>query len=322
MSITSVPLNEAGAPPAGGPPKGYSHQFHAEAHALSGELRAPIRQVIEPHVPVELNDERGGHLTRFTEDVSIEGLITLNKAHTRVSGSKSEKHEAWVTLSTTVVEGFNVFEVITADRVVAQVSTEHTYVNGHVPSVTFLGTKFENLKVSGIPVVVKYNFGVCGTKPKDDTEPYVSNRDLLEKTEKRVQKIVDSGFLFGEGKKLYDKRLAEIRQLIREKKGHRLTCSLVESIDITEVQKQIPNVKTVGHVLVIPDFGAVSLGEIEVGLEKPKPSRANRPLPGAHNGNSAMSNYFELTMLNMELGCVGTASIKGVQTKTNGNTSP
>jgi len=299
----------------------HCHQFHAEAHALSGELRAPIKQNIEPHVPIELNDERGGHLTRFTEDVNIEGLVSFKRAHTRVSGSKSPKHAAWVTLSTTIVEGLNVFEVVTADRVVAQVSTEHAFEGGHVPRVTFLGTQFENLQVCGIPVKPRFNFGVCGDKPEKD-ESYLSNTSFVTETRKRLEKILDSGHLFGQAKEQYDKRLATIKNLANTGKRS-ITCSLVESIDISDLRKQLPGVETVGHVIVIPDFGTVSLGEVEVGIELPKPSKAASRLNcGSGNGEPRFSNYFELTMFNFELGCVGNASIKSAQSRTNGTTSP
>lgn len=300
------------------------HQFHAEAHALSGELRAPIKQKIERHVPVELNDERGGHLTRFTDDVDIEGLISFRKAHTRVSGSKSLKHEAWVTLSTTIVEGLNVFEVLTIDRVVAQVSTEHAIVYGHVPSVTFLGTKFENIKICGIPIYPKFNFGIVGARPKQDDLSYLTKTDLVKETRDRVKRIVDSGLLFGKAKEQYDERLAEIKDVLNpDVGGRKITCSLVESIDITELRKQIPDVEAVGHVIVIPNFGAVSLGEIEVGVEDPRPSMAAvRQSSGSSNGKPRKSNYFELTMVNLELGCVGDASAKAAQSKTNGQSYP
>jgi hypothetical protein len=299
----------------------YWHQFHAEAHALSGELKAPIKQVIEPHVPIELNDERGGHLTRITEEVSIEGLISFRAAHTRVSGSKSLKHEAWVTLSTSILEGLNVFEIITADRVVSQVSTEHAFVDGHVPRVTFLGTKFENLQVCGIPVTVHYNFGVCGDKPDRD-QSYLTNKDFVTDTLNRVDRIHKSGYLFGAAEKQYDERLQSIKQH-QKKEGRSITCSLVESIDIRNVKKQIPGVETIENVIVIRDFGTVSLGEIEVGLEAPKPSNHSRRREAeATNGHPMMSNYFQVTMLNMELGCVGTGSVKIGASKTNGTTNP
>src|ERR1700741_818649 len=184
----------------------YWHQFHAEAHALSGELRAPVKQAIEPHVPIELNDERGGHLTRITEEVSIEGLISFKAAHTRVSGSKSLKHEAWVTLSTSILEGLNVFEILTADRVVAQVSTEHLFVNGHIPRVTFLGTKFENLRICGTPVPVRYNFGVCGDRPAED-KSYLTKQTFVTAARNRVKRILNSGPLSDAAAKQYHERL-------------------------------------------------------------------------------------------------------------------
>jgi hypothetical protein len=300
------------------PPTHHYHQFHATAHALSGHVRAPINQRIERHVPIELNDERGGHLTRFTDDVSIEGLISVKKARTRVSGSASPKHQAWVTLSTTVLEGLNVFEVITADRVVGQVSTEHAFDNGHIPTVTFLGTRFENLRVCGVEVNVTYKFDVCGDKPDGDKDSYLTKKGFLEATQSKVQKIVQSGFLFGEAAKQYDRRLEDITRLMKEGKGCSITCSLVESIDIKKVQERIPKARTVGHVIVIPDFGAVSLGEVRVGVEQPTPGRSSRSM----NGNPQASNYFELTMLNMELGCVGNASVQVGKNKSNGTTNP
>ena len=215
-----------------------SHEFHAEAHVLSGELKHPIEQKIEPHVPVALKDERGGHLTRFTEDVSIEGLISFKRGHTRVSGSKSLKHQGWVTLSTSTLEDLNVFEVITADRVVAQVSTEHPYHNGHVPHVTFLGTKFENLQVGGFPLKLTLNFGVCGKKPEGD-KSYLEDSEFLRGIREQVASIAKAGFLPEKVQKQYDERLTEMDRLIEQNRdgeaSHeraRVTCSLVKSIDI------------------------------------------------------------------------------------------
>jgi hypothetical protein len=321
-STTTATLGKSSPP---NPPAGYSHQFHAEAHVLSGELRAPIKQTVEKHAPVALQDERGGHLTRFTEDASIEGLIHFRTGHTRVSGSKSQKHEAWVTLSTSVLEGLNVFEVITADRVVAQVSTEHPYVHGHVPSVTFLGSKFENLQVCGIPVEITLNLGVCGERPKDE-KSYLTNLRFLTESLNQVEEIADCGFLPREAKKQYDERRTQLKNLIDGKGGCKVTCSLVASINIEKVRKQIPGVKTIGNVIVIPDFGAVSLGEVEVGVEDVEPSSGyERHTSAPNNGKTKLaktSNYFEVTMLNMELGCVGDGSLKVAKSKTNGTTNP
>jgi hypothetical protein len=316
------------------------HQFHAEGSALSGTLRAPIDQQIETQIPVELYDRRGGHLVRSVSEVSIEGLISIKHAETRVSGSKIK--EKWVTLATTIVEGLKVFEVFTADRVIAQVSTSHALENGHVPKVTFLGTKFENLQVSGIPVEVTYNYSVC--PPPQDNESYLASEAFVQEADESTQAIAERGILFGNALALhqqrrvqsaevlavvksadykalsYDDKVARLKQLFPDKDRPRITCSLVKSIDISKVRQRFPRVETVANVIVVPDFGAVSLGEVEVGIEMPKPVPYSYGV--ADGSRRRASTYFELTMLNMELGCIGDATVKVAKSKTNGQSYP
>ena len=287
-----------------------SHDYHAEAHVLSGHLQRPIEQKIERHAPVALKDRRGGHLTRFEEEVSIEGLITFSKGHTRVSGARSLKHHGWITLSTSVVEGLNVFEIITADRVVSQVSTNHPYENGHVPNVTFLGTQFTNLQVSGFPVTLTINLGFCGERPADDRS-YLQDAKFLNTVKDQTERIANASGLPKELKEQYHEKLTHIEKLIKtsdaSEPGNRepITCSLVQSIG----EIPIPGVQTFGHVIVIPDFGAVALGEIEVGERMDE-------------GSQAPSLYFELTGINMKLGCVGHGTAKAATAIANGETKP
>lgn len=288
-----------------------SHEYHAEAHVLSGHLQRPIEQKIERHAAVKLNDRRGGHLVRATQDVSIEGLIAFSKGQTRVSGSRSLKTNGWVTLSTSVIEGLNVFEVITAERVVSQVSTEHPYENGHVPHVTFLGTQFNNLRVSGLPVSLTLNFGICGKRPDDDTS-YLQNADFLNNIKEQTKEIANANGLPKELKRKYDERLAQVNELITARSAGKqssheakVICSLVQSIG----KIPIPGVQSFGHVLVIPDFGVVELGEIEVGEKM-------------YDDSKKPSNHFELTVIKMKLGCVGEANVHTGTAGANGRTQP
>ncbi len=313
-----------------------SHQYHAEAHVLSGELKRPIEQKIEQHAPVSLKSLRGGHLTRFAEEVSIESLISFQTGHTRVSGSRSLKHNGWVTLSTSVMEDMNVFEVITADRVVAQVSTEHLNEPGrkpdHVPRVTFLGTQFKNLRVSGIPLKLTLDLGICGEKPEGD-EPYVTDHKFLSAVQEQVKNIARSPDLPKAFKDKYDGRLAEIETLRNgngagkgTKEPNKVKCSLVKSIHIDNIE-QIPGLKTVGNVLIIPEFGIVALAEVEVGTELPDPAEEPRGRDREtgkfpYDGYPEMSNYFKLTMLEMELGCIGHGTASAVNVAANGHTRP
>jgi hypothetical protein len=302
------------------------HEFHAHAHALHGELMRPIQQTIERHSFVELKDERGGHLTRFSEDVNIEGLISLKTVHTRVSGSATIKRKGWLTTATSIVEGLNIFEVLTADRVVSQVSTDHPYDKTLQPHVSFLGTKFENLRVCGIPVGVTYNFGVCGTVPNDD-QSYLANSTFVSTAQTNNSAIANATYLPADVKKQYDdwskkETATVISAKVKENASCKVTCSLISKIHIDELRKQVPDVETVGNVLYIPHFGAISLGEIEVGMEREPVSGEFRRHEEEVGGFDKLSNYFQITMLNMHLGCIGHGNVQVASGKSNGNTAP
>jgi hypothetical protein len=304
------------------PPVVASHEYHADAHVLSGHLMRPIEQKIEQHAPVTLKGRRSGHLTRSAEDVSIEGLVTFERGHTRVSGSQSLKPgHGWVTLSTSIIEGLNVFEIITADRLVSQVSTEHPENDGHFPHVTFLGTQFKNLQVSGIPLKLTLNYGMCGKKPAGDIS-YLDDPNFLKTVRAQNERIYKADGLPEDVKKSYYERLEGIEKLIgnggskcsdrpqsKTGDGPNVICSLVSDID-KSIEKQIEGVRVFGHVLVIPDFGTVSLGEVTVGERWDDPDE-KRP-----------SNYFELMVIKMNLGCVGHGTVNGGGSSSNGTHHP
>jgi hypothetical protein len=287
-----------------------THEYHAKAHVLSGELQRPIEQKIEQQAPVTLSDRRGGHLTRTEEDVSIEGLITYARGYTRVSGSRSLKHNGWVTLSTSIMEGLNVFEIITADRVVSQVSTDHAYENGHFPRVTFLGTQFNNLRVSGFPVELKVDLDICGEKPAGN-KSYLQDRAFLDAVRQQTEKIARASGLPKELREQYDKKLTYVDELISASDTpdpgvhEPVTCSVVQSIG----EIPIRGVQSFGHILVIPEFGTVSLGEVEVGEKR-------------HEKNELPCVYFTLTGVQADLGCVGQGNTSAASSTANGRHYP
>jgi len=312
-----------------------SHVYHAGAHLLSGELEHPIKQPIEHYGNVVIEKTRRESL--FSESVgatSVEGLISFKAGHTRVIGSqlKNKKdifgndHSGWITQSTSVLEGLNVGDVLTADHLVAQISTEHplTYP-GHVPKVTFLGTRFENLRVAGYPVQLELNLGFCGDRPEGD-RPYLNDIGFLDRVQAQLGGIEDKENLPEALEKQYDAKIAYINELKQRanggsnggRKGYsKLQCSLIKSI----APIQIPGVKVFGNMILIPDFGTISLAEVEVGIEAVEDGFP----PNSGNGSSPEpdgASYFTLHMLNMRLGCpiIGTAQAGTV--KNNGTTQP
>src|SRR6267154_1891082 len=255
------------------------HVYHAGAHILSGDLEHPIKQPIEHYGNVVLEKTRRESL--FTESVgetTIEGLISFKAGHTRVIGSQlrdkkdfwGDDHSGWVTQSASVLEGFNVGDVITADRVVAQVSAEHSLTYGHVPKVTFLGTRFENLRVAGYPVQLELNLGICGNKPEGD-RTYLQDGAFLDRVQGQLNSIADAKGLPEALEKQYDAKIAYINDLKKHADGgsnggrighSKLQCSLIKNI----APIPIPGVRVFGNMIFVPDFGTVALAEVEVGI--------------------------------------------------------
>lgn len=287
-----------------------SHDYHAEANVLNGRLKRPIDQVIELQASVELDDRRGGNLVRNAQNVSIEGLISFTKGETRVSGARSLKNKAWVTLATSIVEGLNVFEIIGADRVVTQVSTDHAVENGHVPNVTFLGTQFTNFRVGGFPVTLDLDLGFCGDIPQNN-KSYLQDRVFLGRVKDQTKGISKASALPKEIKEQYDVKLEHIEKLLSncdasDSEVHEpITCSLIQNIG----EIPIPGVQIFGHVIVIPKFGSVALGEVEVGERLYEPNQ--RPSP-----------YFTLTGIKGRMGCVADGVFATTTVTANGHHRP
>lgn len=312
-----------------------AHYFHAEARALQGKLSLPFEQEIKQQAFVklegklaELTEEKRrqrNYFSQHAKNFRLEGIVSYSAAHTQVSGHDSKKHPgASVTVATSVVEDFNALNVVTADRMVAQISTTH-FPEVHAPAVTFLGTHFENLRIARHPAEPLLNLGVCGEMPwkiakeKDEEtrkkKMYVERgTGLMTTVEAQYKRLKAKLGSLGSDKiegllaQKYPESLNLDYEGIKDKaqKAHRetqagpgnwdgISCSLVEHVEIQDISVEGPDGKAVkipppaksaGHVIHIPDFGTVFLAELTV------------------NHNS-----FHLTMIRVELGCLADGSL-------------
>ena len=61
-----------------------SHEYHAEAHALSGYLHHPVYQRIDQKASVRLQDYRGDHKQEKESRYNLEGVVNFENATSRV----------------------------------------------------------------------------------------------------------------------------------------------------------------------------------------------------------------------------------------------
>jgi hypothetical protein len=276
-----------------------THLYHAEATVLHGDLHHPLVQEIKPQSNVKLAQE-GGYLSEHAEPYRLEGVISFSKAYTQVAGNPDPKEgHGWSTLTTAVVENLNVLEVVTADRVVAQISTDHPLV-GYVPTVHFLGTRFENLRIAGHPVNVQMHPdpSFLGEKPPDDG-PYTRHPALLERLEQQFDRIRNTQNVPDE--------------IARRYNGVSSTSDGVESIECSLVDKAdgpYPGL-CFGHVIHVPGFGKIHLAVLKI-----EHSDYDKQL------RVWKKTLFDLTMIELEMGCIGGGKSGIGNTITNGSTEP
>jgi hypothetical protein len=126
--------------------------YHGEAIAASGVIRLPFKEVIDIQASVALPMD-GGYGSARVENFKYRELLSFGSAHSVVIGAYSEEDKAWQTLATTTIEKLDVMGVVTADRIVARITSKHPK-NGDEPSIIPLGSSFENLRIAGVPVAV------------------------------------------------------------------------------------------------------------------------------------------------------------------------
>ena len=276
---------------------GRTHAYHAEATILEGHLQIPLVQAIKPQAYAKLPDE-GGYISQHADNYRLGAAVSFHSAYTQVAGNRDVKSgHGWATLTTTVVEGLNVLDVLTADRVVGQISTEHP-LEGYVPHISFLGTRFENLRIAGHPVELDLALGIVGSRPANDSS-YTRDKGFVERVSTQYKAIRKHADLPPELHERYNQLSSTLGS------AEAVECSLVN-----HAGGGYPG-HCFGHVINVPNFGRITLAKLTLHHEDFKKGT-----------NIPEKTTVRLTMVDLKLGCAIAGSM-GVGTgSTNGGTRP
>ncbi len=273
------------------------HKYHAEASVFSGTLELPFSQKVTPQAYVSLPEE-GGYFSQRTCEFRVENAVSYKAAYTQVSGNMDTKPgHGWATLVTSVVEGLNILDVLTADRIVAQIGTEFP-LDGYVPSVTFIGTRYDNLRICGEPVTVELDINMLGQKPPNDVH-YNADPGFIGRVCAQYEQLRSHSDAPEEIATRYN-RLPTVQE-----NRESVKCSLVKSAG-----GKIPG-RICGHWIDVPNFGKVELATVSVVQSCfDTPTKAPR------------QTLIELNMLDLQMGCIGSGKGSFGSGKTNGQTYP
>lgn len=263
--------------------------YHAGANALGGFLKHPVARAVATSGSVSLSPA-GGFMNTRVDRMHVDGLVSFEGAQVSVSGTEYQEG-GWRTVATAIVEGLNLFEVVTADRLVGQISVVHPPDDG--PSIVSLnGTKFVNLRVNGeiVQPILERRL-LVGRPPIEGTRPSPMNgvpfSDLLWVAGEQYVALKKSGIeALGPRFALTDPEADLVRR------GSAL-CSLVQGVEV-----QAP-AQAYCHVIHVPDFGNIFLGELLV-------TRFSA----------------QMTMVRVEMGSLADGTMTSCTVESNGSTMP
>jgi len=129
--------------------------FRASAAAMGGVVNRPFREPL-PVQAATMLPSVGGYGSARVEDYRYHEIVSFKAAYTQVIGNEYEKdgRRERCTLVLAVVEGLNVLDMVTADRVVGRLVSETPLPADEKQELTWLpaGSYFSNLRIAGVPV--------------------------------------------------------------------------------------------------------------------------------------------------------------------------
>ncbi|MCC7154294.1 MAG: hypothetical protein IT161_06950 [Bryobacterales bacterium] len=122
--------------------------YHGEAVGLAGRLTLPFDEVIPIQASCALAG-MGGYGSVRIDNFRHREIISAHSVYSQVSGAFSQKDDSFDTLVTVTVEGLNVLNVVTADAIVARITSKHPNDASQEPSITPTGSYFRGLRIAG-----------------------------------------------------------------------------------------------------------------------------------------------------------------------------
>ena len=233
-----------------------SYHYHAWAHALSGHLTRPSDLAIAVQAGTTLA-ATGGQGSSRADNFRFHDVVSFDSAYSRVCGSEKEEEDGTIvhsSVATTVVEGLNILDMVTADRVVARVTSRHEsrakqkvepreYESEPESHVLVLGSRYENLRIAGFGIGVELHhelflkldtFEKVRKEFEQQGEFWKMAHDPGQSPQKRPKKLDPEGVV---------------------------RCSLVKELE----PAKCPGIVYHGHyehVLAVPGFGTIHLAEV------------------------------------------------------------
>jgi hypothetical protein len=196
-------------------------RYQACGFGATGQFWSPLAGRFSDGPCISL-PSAGGHVHTNTDGVSFARLINTGPIDGHATSGYDSQKKIWSILLSFTVHALNVCDVITADRVVVRLALEQAEHEDQ-PHVVPIGSFFSNLRIAGQPVAIGLNPMLLTQHNTFDVLARVS----AKLGAKPLPSSCDSALL-----------------------------SLVDKI-----QCHLPGLTVDGHVIRVPNFGELRLGE-------------------------------------------------------------
>jgi len=166
--------------------------YHALATGVSGQITLPFQHLVEVQAASAL-PMTGGHSVSRVEGCRCKDIFSFSSASTITTGSESR--ESYNTLATATVEGLNILNVVTADRVLARLASKYSKETREY-SATFAGSHFENLRVAGKLVEVEIAPDRLKCSPRSDKIQFSSSAAAIDLPDNCGSEVSEDGAIY------------------------------------------------------------------------------------------------------------------------------
>jgi hypothetical protein len=267
--------------------------FQADANSLGGFIEKPVPRLIPSQASASL-PPAGGHAAKSTESFRLDEIISCRSASTHVSGSGHQKDGPWSAVVTSVVEGLNILDVLTAERVVGRLAVDYPRDGGH-PRISLAGSHFQDLRIGGFEAYPAFHWSFLQPQAGvDASQSHLTWPTFQQTGREQADKLIRS--IEGEDREAFrwiGERFGWMNSDPGPEEERCALCSLVDGVD-----QAIPG-RGFGHIIEVPDFGRIFLAELFV---TPK--------------------SVQLSMIRAELGCAVAATVTAGSGTVGGRTVP
>lgn len=256
--------------------------YHASAFGLAAKVLRPTSTATTKATATLASI--GGHNSDHVEDFKLEGPVSFRTAHVEVGGSFDECHQAHTSFASSIIEGLNIHNVITADKIVSRLSIKYPGEGDDPsePSITPTGSYFENLRIAGHKIDINLNTELFH---RHDTysglyNHYISSEELdkwlhwgkLEKLDANDRGKLEASHhsmmgmydRFQEWKATSGKPQNAESSASRPQARKVFWCSLANHLELSDHVSGATELANFGSIICIPNFGVVHLAELVI----------------------------------------------------------